>query len=173
MFGRVQSESKGFTLIELMIVVAVVAILVVVALPAYKGYVVRARVIECIHGAALPKIAISEYRQTMAEWPPDEATASISGTSGQSQYCNGFTKYKNKDGSFEIDVNEIAVGASSGKKIQPKLFPDQNNPGVAWYCFSGGTKTDELKYLPSTCRCKSLKCEAKSGKKSAKKSAKK
>jgi prepilin-type N-terminal cleavage/methylation domain-containing protein len=60
---------QGFTLIELMIVIAIVAILVALAVPAYKDYTVRTKVAECINGAAVPKLAISEFYESMAAWP--------------------------------------------------------------------------------------------------------
>jgi prepilin-type N-terminal cleavage/methylation domain-containing protein len=54
---KVNEMSKGFTLIELMIVIAIVAILVALAVPTYNDYTVRAKVGECINGAAVPKLA--------------------------------------------------------------------------------------------------------------------
>ena len=57
-----RAGSKGFTLIELMIAIAIVAILLVMAVPAYQDYTIRSKIAECVNGAAVPKVAISEYR---------------------------------------------------------------------------------------------------------------
>ena len=56
-----RNTQLGFTLIELMIVIAIVAILVALAVPAYRDYTIRAKVAECVNGAAVPKLNISEY----------------------------------------------------------------------------------------------------------------
>ena len=56
---QVIKKAKGFTLIELMIVIAIVAILVALAVPAYRDYTIRAKVAECVNGAAVPKLNIS------------------------------------------------------------------------------------------------------------------
>ena len=145
---------KGFTLIELMIVIAIVAILVALAVPAYKDYTIRTKVGECINGAAVPKLAISEYRQSSSptSWPATSAAAAVASPAGQSQYCSGFAGYVIATGLFQIDVNETAVG-SSLTPIQPQLKPfDNGQGGVDWICSDGITAAGAIKYLPSTCR---------------------
>lgn len=147
-------RTEGFTLIELMIVIAIVAILVALAVPAYKDYTIRTKVGECVNGAAVPKLAISEYRESSSPstWPADTAEAALARNAGVSQYCDGFNGYANADGAFEIEVNETNVGSSLGQ-IQPELTPTENlQGGVDWRCSRGTTSTDSIKYLPSTCR---------------------
>jgi prepilin-type N-terminal cleavage/methylation domain-containing protein len=75
--------SAGFTLIELMIVIAIVAILVALAVPAYEVYTIRAKVTECIAATAPPKIAITEYYQTTPFWLIHRPLVSRS----QPRYC--------------------------------------------------------------------------------------
>lgn len=150
---------KGFTLIELMIVIAIVAILVALAVPAYQDYAVRSKVIECISAAAPIKLGISEYRQTLGSWPPDATIAGTVAPAGQSNYCVGFQHYKDKEGSFEINVNEVQVGVLSSQEINVQLMPVLNAQGsINWFCLSRHTKGANLKFLPSNCRCKSLPC---------------
>ena len=143
---------QGFTLIELMIVIAIVAILVALAVPAYKDYTVRTKVAECINGAAVPKLAISEYYESMANWPGTTNAASVATPAGESQYCDGFDAYQTTTGAFAINVNETQVGASSSS-IQPVLTPASNaQGGVDWRCSSGTTSPADVKYLPASCR---------------------
>ena len=148
---NIKRVQQGFTLIELMIVIAIVAILVALAVPAYKDYTVRTKVAECINGAAVPKLAISEYYESMANWPDSENAASVASPAGISQYCDGFASYGTTTGAFSIDVNETNVGG--GTTIQPTLTPASNaQGGVDWRCSSGTTATADVKYLPASCR---------------------
>ena len=144
---------QGFTLIELMIVIAIVAILVALAVPAYQDYTIRAKVAECVNAAAVPKLSISEYFETVGVFPNDEDDAGIVDT-GLSQFCAGYANYVSGAGDFEIDVNEIAIKPSGGLgTLQPLMTPTNNvSGGVDWNCSRGLTDAADLKYLPSTCR---------------------
>ena len=149
--NNMKRVQKGFTLIELMIVIAIVAILVALAVPAYQDYTIRAKVGECINSAAVPKLQISEYRETVGTWPGTAEEAGIVNT-GDSQFCDSFTGYDSGDGSFDIDVDETAV-ATPGGTLQPRMTPFENTSGnIDWECTRGGTLPADLKYLPSTCR---------------------
>jgi type IV pilus assembly protein PilA len=142
---------KGFTLIELMIVIAIVAILVALAVPAYQDYTIRTKVGECINAAAVPKLQISEYYETAGNWPADSDEAGLT-NSGDSQFCDGYLAYGT--GSFQIDVDETAIGCGGCTgSLQPQLTPsDTGQGGVNWNCSRGGTAAADLKYLPSSCR---------------------
>lgn len=146
-------RQKGFTLIELMIVIAIVAILVALAVPAYTDYTIRTKVGECINGAAVAKLQISEYYETVGNFPPSSTEAGIDSPAGESQFCDGFTGYSG--GAFEINVDETAVAGSIAIAgiIQPQLTPAGNaQGGVDWRCSRGSTAAGNYKYLPSTCR---------------------
>ena len=67
--NNMKRVSKGFTLIELMIVIAIVAILVALAVPAYQDYAIRAKVGECIGQGAAGKLAIEEFYQSEGSMP--------------------------------------------------------------------------------------------------------
>jgi type IV pilus assembly protein PilA len=144
-------RSGGFTLIELMIVISIVAILVTLAVPAYQEYSTRAKVTECMVGAAPAKLAVSEYMSTVGSWPPNMDVAALS-SNGVSKYCSGFAGYDPLVGSFQINVNEAAIYPTLGQ-VQPQLTPQVTSvTTIAWRCSRGATLAANLKYFPSTCR---------------------
>ena len=146
-----QHRSKGFTLIELMITIAVVAILVTLAVPAYKNYTIRAKITECINGAAVGKVGISEYRQTLGDWPPTLEEAGLE-LVGSSHYCSSLNNYQSATGAFTIDVDEATIEPELGT-IAPVMTPSETGAYVInWNCTRGATLPADLKYLPSTCR---------------------
>ncbi|NND45836.1 MAG: pilin [Xanthomonadales bacterium] len=149
---NMKRNQKGFTLIELMIVIAIVAILVALAVPAYRDYTIRTKVGECINGAAVAKLQISEYAETVGAWPPDEDAAGTASPAGQSQFCSAFIYSAN--GIFEIDTNEPNIDSLvAAATIQPRMVPTINGQGgVDWQCQQGSTDATAVKYLPSTCR---------------------
>ena len=74
--------------------VAVVAIPVAMAVPAFKGFAIEAKVTECVNGAAVAKIQISEFRQALGAWPASAQEGGISAPSGASRFCTGFSNYQ-------------------------------------------------------------------------------
>lgn len=143
---------RGFTLVELMIVLGIVAVLVAMAVPAYRDYTIRSKVGECVNNASVAKVQISEFRQSLGAWPPDIGSAGLLGT-GNSQFCNGFTAYDNTTGSFQIDVNEAAVDGVLTDPISPQLSPTSTAALIIdWNCSRGATPLSNVKYLPATCR---------------------
>jgi type IV pilus assembly protein PilA len=148
---------KGFTLIELMIVIAIVAILVALAVPAYQDYTIRTKVGECVNNAAVAKLSISEYRETTGVWPSSASLAGLGDgtntTAGLSDYCNVFDYPDNNDNVFSIDVEEGNVDASIVGIIQPSLTGNVSSSGnIDWNCSQGTTAPANVKYLPATCR---------------------
>ena len=145
-------RSKGFTLIELMIVIAVVAILVALAVPAYKDYAVRAKITECVNGAAVAKIQISEYRQTLGAWPPSMVHAGIDAPSGASNFCVGFTSYQPGTGAFAVEIDETKIGVTAGD-VLPLFTPTELSSNIInWKCTRGATPGANVKFLPGPCR---------------------
>ncbi|HEZ1957517.1 TPA: pilin [Neisseria meningitidis] len=157
---------KGFTLIELMIVIAIVGILAAVALPAYQDYTARAQVSEAILLAEGQKSAVTEYYLNHGKWPGDNSDAGVASSAD----IKG--KYVQK-----VEVNNGVVTAtmlSSGvnKEIQGKklsLWAKRQDGSVKWFCGqpvkradkatddtvaadNTGNKKINTKHLPSTCR---------------------
>ena len=146
---------KGFTLIELMIVIAIVAILVALAVPAYTDYTIRTKVGECINGAAVAKLQVSEYYETVGVFPPSSTEAGLDSPAGESQFCEGYAAYAGgATGVFQIEVNEAAIQPTNTPGIiQPQMTGTPNaQGGVDWNCSRGATVAASYKYLPSTCR---------------------
>lgn len=143
--------NTGFTVIELMISITVVALLVAFALPAYNEYDVRTKVSECIDAAESAKLSISEYRNAFDSWPPDAEEAALT-DNGHSGFCEGFVAYDPSDGSFQLDIRESAIGENIGR-IQPKFTPRVTaSDTIEWLCTAGVTAPLRTNYLPGECR---------------------
>lgn len=150
---HIQGKVRGFTLIELMIAIAIVAILVAMAVPAYRDYTIRSKIAECVSGAAIAKLHISEYRQSLGSWPPSPAAAAIDTPAGDSHFCVGFSNYDAGTGSFIIDVDEAAVDSVLTGTLAPRMMPTVLPSNIVnWDCQVGATDSGSVKYLPATCR---------------------
>jgi type IV pilus assembly protein PilA len=158
---------KGFTLIELMIVVAIIGILAAIAIPAYQDYTIRAQVTEGLNLAAPVKTAIAEYYANNGTWPaglignaPNLGyTASPSG-----KYVSGIAL-----GALTGQIQITYTGSQANALLAATPLLDLN-PGVSpsgdiiWVCGAhaapvglatpppGDTSTVKDKYLPSNCR---------------------
>ena len=142
-----RSMQKGFTLIELMIVVAIIGILAAVALPAYQDYTVRAKVSEVILAASSAKVAVSEAAQANGTMD----AGSISVATQASKYVAS-VGYASPDGSTGV-ITAVARGdnAITGKGVQ---FTGvlQGNGQVVWTCAASASNAMDAKYLPASCK---------------------
>tara|TARA_X000000950_G_scaffold235346_1_gene285747 strand:- start:537 stop:968 length:432 start_codon:yes stop_codon:yes gene_type:complete len=136
---------KGFTLIELMIVVAIIGILAAVALPAYNDYTTRAHVSEATSVAQGYKTAVAEYYAINGTLP-DLADLSMTTVSS-----TAFSAVDVNSGVVQVVMN--AVGALSAGDIL-EYVPDVTNAGaVTWLCTAAAGNTDIAdQYLPSACQ---------------------
>ncbi|CWN58721.1 fimbrial protein (pilin) [Neisseria meningitidis] len=157
---------KGFTLIELMIVIAIVGILAAVALPAYQDYTARAQVSEAILLAEGQKSAVTEYYLNHGEWPKNNTSA---GVASSSEIKGKYVKeVEVKNG--VVTATMLSTGVNNeikGKKLS--LWAKRQAGSVKWFCGQpvkrANTATDaaitadtdtngkiDTKHLPSTCR---------------------
>ncbi len=140
-------NQQGFTLIELMIVVAIIGILAAIALPAYQDYTVRARVSEALVAAAPAKLAVAEYTSAYGGLPGD---ASISGYGQSSKYVASVS-WSNKN--IIITTTADMGNADANSKTIQMAATAQTNGQVTWVCNKGsGTNGIDAKYLPATCQ---------------------
>jgi type IV pilus assembly protein PilA len=137
---------QGFTLIELMIVVAIIGILAAIAIPAYQDYTIRAQVSEGLNLSGGAKAAVTEFYQDRGAFPTDNVEA------GLDVPANIKGKYVQQVGvagntitvTYGIDAHAIITGQTV------QLVATDNLGSVSWACQSGGGIAD--KHLPAACR---------------------
>ena len=148
-----KNAAKGFTLIELMIVVAIIGILAAVALPAYSDYLTRARVSEVVLAASSGRTAVSEYVATLGEMPADAEQAGIDDNQ-TSQYVSGLAYNQTSVDLAEITAtgDDANIGVASALDIVLVGARDTTDNTVAWGCGSTGVAADTYRFLPANCR---------------------
>jgi type IV pilus assembly protein PilA len=140
-------SSRGFTLIELMIVVAIIAILAAIAVPAYQNYLIRAQVAEGISLTSAAETTIWDYVASNGTYPTDNLTAGLPAAASISGH------YVSQ---VSVSSGQIAVsygGPQANSAISNDLLvlsPVTTSGSIAWNCSSHSTIPGE--YLPTTCR---------------------
>ena len=145
---------QGFTLIELMIVVAIIGILAAIAIPAYQDYIVRSKVTELINAAGVCKTSVAEYYQTKGVFPTGTADSGCSGDGTSNSLAP------------VVAANTGVITVTAGGSLATQLGTKKDfayspvvgtsstggtPPITSWDCATAGT-TIEKKYLPAVCR---------------------
>lgn len=154
-----KSVQKGFTLIELMIVVAIIGILAAIALPAYQDYTVRSKVSEVVLAASQCRTAISEVVQTSTSLPAAANSWGCESASPTTKYVASVATAATT-GVITVTAQNIPALVSGKRTLTLKPVSDNSGTAIAvgtpvfgWVC---GNTTDgttiEPKYLPGSCR---------------------
>ena len=152
-----RQSQRGFTLIELMIVVAIVGILASVAIPAYSDYTVRAKVTEGIAAAGAAKTSVADYYYANNALPTSNSEAGLgTSTSYSTDIISEISVLDSESGSgsngtIEVTYKEIGGEVTDGDKLT--ISPTVGGNGVTWDCsVSGLTPALPSKYAPASCR---------------------
>jgi type IV pilus assembly protein PilA len=151
-----KNVQKGFTLIELMIVVAIIAILAAIAIPQYQNYIIRTQVSEGMNLADGAKTAVAEFYNNKGHFPTNNESAGLPSAAAS---ING--KYVS-----QVDVSGGTIAATFDKESNDKikdsahnllvLSPFDNGGSISWNCkaTAGGTTKTTVpdQFLPTACR---------------------
>jgi len=159
-----KSLQKGFTLIELMIVIAIIGILAAIAIPAYQNYTIRAQVTEGLSLADSFKTAVAEYYQNNGTWPtgwavaPTQTQIPMTGAA-TGKYVSGITV---TNGNVTIAYANLATNLKIRNQVLVINAATDQNGDVVWICGSAatpgnvtpsglGNTTIPATFLPTSC----------------------
>jgi type IV pilus assembly protein PilA len=142
---------RGFTLVELMVIVSVVAILAAIAVPTYQAYAVRSRISEALAMMGACKTAVTDYLTANAALPPDVSSAGCAGYAG-TQYVAAIDVAVGTGTITVTMANTGKLGLASSKTV--KLTPSVNSSNMisAWACAPGDSDPIPDNLLPGPCR---------------------
>ncbi|MGH8481648.1 MAG: pilin [Nevskiaceae bacterium] len=147
-------KHKGFTLIELMIVVAIIGILAAIAIPAYQEYIARSQASEAMQLLAGAKAPMAEFYGDQGRWPtePRSVMGNLSGKYVTLVYYTPGSPATPTSLALSLTAQFKAVGVSVLLQGRTMMY-ETTNGGRIWRCsVGGGGSAMEAKHLPAACR---------------------
>ena len=149
-----RSMQKGFTLIELMIVVAIIGILAAVALPAYQDYTIRAKVSEGILAGSSARTAVAEAYANQGSFKT--LAASMGVQSMTSRYVSSVDWVLGgaaTGGDVTVVLSaDTGLGPAASKQLILRATATATDQPVRWTCGKGTTNPIDVRYLPGSCK---------------------
>ena len=147
-------QQKGFTLIELMIVIAIIGILAAIAIPAYQDYIVRSKISEGLNMAGAAKLAVAETYDSSGVFPDSNALAGLPGAGSITGSFVSSITVTSLGGSGEVEIlyNGSVGGNPTANAGTLQLTATPTEGSMTWDCASTGGTVIVNKYLPANCR---------------------
>ena len=148
---------KGFTLIELMIVIAIIGILAAIAIPAYQDYIARSQMSEGIQLGGGGEVGLSEFYQNNSRWPTTlgsvYSTSSATATIGAGRYVTTVLGSPAPTGGTYAVTSTMKATGVNKNIASTTVAVWTGDGGNTWHCGPGGSGTAVPdKYLPASCR---------------------
>ncbi len=147
-----RSMQKGFTLIELMIVVAIIGILAAVALPAYQDYTVRAKVSEGILAGSSARTAVAETYANAGKMLPSAASMGVQSMTSKYVATVDWVRTDDNNGRVVVTLTgDTGLGGAINTTLELRAKGTVGQP-VQWTCGKGAATPIPTKYLPGSCK---------------------